>query len=167
MKARECSYLKCRHKYKFYKYLGLTRIQFANKNFWVPLKIVRRASTFGHNIPCLQVLEISPIALPCSIFLQILNSLISTEKNPLDSHNTAPLGTTCSMKPDLQDQHVCRAIWSKHSSPPPLPHTILLMAGTFSSTLYGGGGRLEILHEQPICEKYMYFRINIYFLSML
>ena len=32
---------------------------------------------------------------------------------------------------------------SKPSARPPLPHTMLLMAGSFRSTLNGGGGVLE------------------------
>ena len=32
---------------------------------------------------------------------------------------------------------------SKPSATPPLPHTMLLLAGTFRSTLNGGGGGLE------------------------
>ena len=32
---------------------------------------------------------------------------------------------------------------SKPSATPPLPHTMLLLAGTFCSTLIGGGGGLE------------------------
>ena len=35
----------------------------------------------------------------------------------------------------------------------PLPHTMLLLDGTFCSTLNGGRRGLGILHQQPICEK--------------